>query len=414
MNVADLGNFLFARTPRIHCSGKSHHGWRGIFNNWKLNRCIKLAYGSKRLKWTKLVANFPLIQRINKTCPGDHVHEAWGVQRQGARRIFATSLEVHYPSLLCDEVADTIALALRERNIFPEPTLSLNQTARALSHVQAGTVKIPTYLPEYKCKVVTVWHNDLQIWPQQLLDLSLSKLLHEIQLGGEDMQHLCSGLQQQRQLKNLDICFNASDFANFIHDLVFPCVVHLKIFGMYWTELEVEKTMQAKHPLDASLAVPEQLRESVSYNLHTSEQDITLHRARYLAKWLKRAKELSADGRELKASMNPEVSAAVAGMRILVFEEPDMSVVDELKLGASLTGNMPPTNMLPGKFSPALATVEELQANAARIRPKLDHECMGSGDDHIVQVVWSKTLQEVERGWSVAAMRCSRHPTNFT
>ena len=144
-------------------------------------------------------------------------------------------------------------------------------------------------------------------------------------------------------------------------------------FWTVWTELEfVEKAMQAKHPLDASLAVPEQLRESVSYNLHTSEKDITLHRARYLAKWLKRAKELSADGRELKASMNPEVSAAVAGMRILVFEEmlrdcsfPDMSVADELKLGASLTGNMPPTNMLPGKFSPALATVEELQANAA-------------------------------------------------
>ena len=44
------------------------------------------------------LANFPLLQRINKTCPGDHVQEAWGVQRQGARRIFATSLEVHYPS----------------------------------------------------------------------------------------------------------------------------------------------------------------------------------------------------------------------------------------------------------------------------------------------------------------------------
>ena len=378
------------------------------------------AYGSKRPKWTKLVANFPLIHRINKTCPGDHAHKAWGVQRQGTKRVFATSLEVHYPTLLCKELAETIALALQQHNVFPAAPLSLNKTARAFSHVQAGTAKIPTFLPEYKCKLATVWYDNAQIWPQQQRDLSAAKLLHEIQLGGEDMQQLCNELQQHCRLKNLDLCFNVIDFSRLDQKLEFPCHVFLKVFCIYWDETEfVKEAIRAKHPLDVALAVPEQLREAVQYNLNTAEHDITLHRARYLATWLRRARELSADEKDLKASMDPEVAAAVSNKRILVFEEmlnacdfPDMSVVEELKVGACLTGSIPPTNMLPGKFTPALATTTEVQDNAARIRPKLDQESTGSGDDHVDQVVWSKTLEEVESGWLKGPLQKCDVPVN--
>ena len=91
---------------------------------------------------------------------------------------------------------------------------------------------------------------------------------------------------------------------------------------------------------------------------------------------------------------------------------PDMSVVEELKVGACLTGNIPPTNMLPGKFTPALATTTEVQDNAARIRPKLDQESTGSGDDHVDQVVWSKTLEEVESGWLKGPLQKCDVPVN--
>ena len=60
------------------------------------------AYGGKRPKWTRLAANFPQVATISKTCPGNHQHAPWGlVQTGAAKRVFATSLEVHYPQALC-------------------------------------------------------------------------------------------------------------------------------------------------------------------------------------------------------------------------------------------------------------------------------------------------------------------------
>ena len=93
--------------------------------------------------------------------------------------------------------------------------------------------------------------------PQQPLDTSSAKLLHEIQLGGDDMQQLCSELQQQSRLRNMDLCFNGADFSGFPQTLAFPCVVSLKFFGIYWDEAEfVKAAMQAKHPLDVALGSP--------------------------------------------------------------------------------------------------------------------------------------------------------------
>ena len=45
-----------------------------------------------------------------------------------------------------------------------------------------------------------------------------------------------------------------------------------------------------------------------------------------------------------------------------------MGVADELKCGSDLTGQIPYTGMLPGKFEPALITEKELSMNAARVR----------------------------------------------
>ena len=79
------------------------------------------AYGSKRPKWTKLVANFSDIERVDKVCPGDHQHEPWGIHLQGPKRVFASALEVHCPAQLfqlCDALAETIALACRNKELL--------------------------------------------------------------------------------------------------------------------------------------------------------------------------------------------------------------------------------------------------------------------------------------------------------
>ena len=371
------------------------------------------AYGSKRPKWTKLVANFSDIEQIDKTCPGDHQHEPWGIQLQGPKRIFATALEVHYPTQLCDALAETIALALQKQGIVPTAQFSLNKGARAFTNLQAGTSKVPTFLPEHKNRIVTIWYNDLQIWPHQLAIPPLSKLLHEIQVGGDDLQLLCKAVNEQCALRKLHVNVHECDVSVDASMFSFPCVVGLKIFGFFWSDIEFfEQALTSKHPLDVALALPCELREAVDYNLKTSAHEVALDRARFLATWAKRAKELAKDERKLKESMDPEVARAVSSKRILLFEEilkstsfPDMDVVNELKQGAELTGTVDETGMLPGKFIPALSTVEELRANAARIRPKIISEATGSGDSHIDSVVWTKTLEEVEKGWLLGPLQ---------
>ena len=55
--------------------------------------------------------------------------------------------------------------------------------------------------------------------------------------------------------------------------------------------------------------------------------------------------------------------------------------------------------MLPGKFSPALSTPEELNDNARRMRPLINAEAAGAGDDEIDRIVWEKSMEEVDKGW---------------
>ena len=163
------------------------------------------AYGSTRPKWTKLNANFVEISNVNKTCDGQHKHASWGLQQSGQRKVFATALEVHYPSLLCDAIAENIALALHRMGVVPATTQSVTQSARAFAHYQAGTTKIPTFVPEYKGKLLSLFLQGTRIWPLHLDTTNDLKLLHEVQVGGENMQQLHCKLLEQCKLKNMDV-----------------------------------------------------------------------------------------------------------------------------------------------------------------------------------------------------------------
>ena len=157
----------------------------------------------------------------------------WGVYLQGSKRVFATSLEVHYPTPLCDAPADTIAIALQKQGIVPTAHLSANQTARAFTNLQAGTSKVPTFLPEYKYRFATLWNNDVQFWPHQQAIPPLSKLVHDITVGGDDVQLLCKAVNEQCVLKKLEARLHERDFSGVSSLLHFPCVVCLKIYGIF-------------------------------------------------------------------------------------------------------------------------------------------------------------------------------------
>lgn len=365
------------------------------------------AYGSKRPKWTKLVGNVSEILGINLVCPGGHFHEPWGKQNKAGRRIFATALEVHYPTALCDAIASAFVAAFLTNGWSPQTVqpAHVNLAARIFSEQQPVTNKVLSFLPDYKHKFVQILHAGEQLWPFTPLSLEHTKLLHEFQAGGTDMQQLEKAVQLQLIQWKCDVFvdFHCNAFAQ----LVFPCTVVLQMFGKWWTEEEfVERAINARHPLSVEDAVPLPLLDAIDFNLKNTEHEIALFRTRFLAKWTKRASELHASELELKQSMDESVAKSVKSKRILLFEEmllecgfPDMGVVDELRKGAELVGEVPATNMLPCKVVPALSTTDELACNSKRVRHVVESDARGSGNAEVDQEVWSKTMEEVEKGW---------------
>ena len=107
------------------------------------------AYGSKRDKWTRLLANFVEIHQICLTCPKNHVHEPWGRVQFGAKRVFATSLEVHYPTGLCDAIAKAFCTHWASRGLQLSPYLPFNAFAQASSGRQPCGNKLPPLIPDF-------------------------------------------------------------------------------------------------------------------------------------------------------------------------------------------------------------------------------------------------------------------------
>ena len=79
---------------------------------------------------------------------------------------------------------------------------------------------------------------------------------------------------------------------------------------------------------------------------------------------------------------------------------PDMGLVDDLKRGFDLVGELPESGgVLPQKFVPATMAVAELSSNAARARFALKGSNASSGDPDLDTKLYQKTLDEVDKGW---------------
>ena len=119
-----------------------------------------------------------------------------------------------------------------------------------------------------------------------------------------------------------------------------------------------------------------------------------------------RAKELEGAEEDLRSHMDSTVERAIRGKRIALFAEmlefhdfPDKGVVDELLIGASLTGEVVETGTLPFEFTPALLTQEALKVQSELRRDGLLLEPKGSGDLEVDTEVWKQTLEARDRGW---------------
>lgn len=155
------------------------------------------AYGSARPKWTKLVANFAEVEQISGVCDGQHRHAPWGYEFKNGKRVFATALEVHYPTALCDEIAPTLFIALQRRGITATKQVPINLAARTLAQNQPATNKIAPIVREYKSKCIAIFFLDQCVWPSSHGFVKHAKVLQQVEMGCESLQSLVDCVREQ-------------------------------------------------------------------------------------------------------------------------------------------------------------------------------------------------------------------------
>lgn len=90
-----------------------------------------------------IAANFDEVRLISNVCPGNHYHEAWGVVAKGAnKRVFATSLEVHYPPLLCDAIVQAFLACFVKLGCVEVSRVLQNPAAQLLTGKQPRSSKV--------------------------------------------------------------------------------------------------------------------------------------------------------------------------------------------------------------------------------------------------------------------------------
>ena len=183
--------------------------------------------------------------------------------------------------------------------------------------------------------------------------------------------------------------------------------MQLKIFGFPLEPWDfVSKAIQHPHPFSVESCLPEVLQNAIVANVTLDAAVIAEQRCAFIKKWTARAIALKDDENLVRQSMDAIVDKCTKQKRILLFSEmlsdldyPDMGVIDELRSGSDLIGDIPVTGMLPGKLSIATQTASGLASRSKLMQKKLVHSMVSSGDESVDCAVWDKTMEEVEQGW---------------
>ena len=140
-------------------------------------------------------------------------------------------------------------------------------------------------------------------------------------------------------------------------------------FGLPWDyEGFIQKACETGHPAAKYSSVPWELSKAIEQQSLWSAEQLANYRIAWCRKWLKRCKELAADEEvDRNSNRSPHVAAATEGKRILLTQEilsdigyEDMSVLDLLRSGATLAGEVPKCPVFPRQFKPCLLTMEQL------------------------------------------------------
>ena len=393
-------------------------------------------FGGKRLKRTGIATNCENLGSYAIQCDGLHEHAPYEF-RDGQ---FDTALEAEYPKNFCEILVRGVAEHLQKLHQWGPLDLAkrvkLARSAAVATNQQPK--RMPQLVPEFQ-KVLQVRHvpravdisldskrntmqchnflcdNDeifipcqtrmLRRTPQKgctscgdstvaldLLQANVTQSLGDGMMATEDKTdkhcNQCAGVRQVKCDKEIE-----SDEV---------------IFGRFWSpESFLEQVALAGHPQHLMSGISDVMQVAVDANVHWSYHDIVIHRCKWFGKYLPMAAALKEKEAAILQDMPGPMRSIMSAKRIALLERilqdegyPDIGLVQDLKRGFDLVGELPTAGgMLPAKLVPATMAVGELAPNASRARAAMRTASASCGDPNMDEMLYQKTLDEVERGW---------------
>ena len=374
-------------------------------------------YGSKRDKWTRIVASFPEVLQMDLVCDRKHQHTGWGFTTDAAgRKIWATSEESQYPRKLCIALVQTILQVAANFGVIlkPEslheladhPLLMAKQSQLATGRQPRGA-KLPPMLPAFQQSAVFFAEG-----PSQIPCSLMAKLTTDITLRTETNQPVVvpKGSRFLRgNFVETEVHGGAEGSQQNKRKRDHECMWSYKVvFGLPWEcEQFIHKACLLGHPAKQNHAVPKDLKEAIAKHVEWSDKTLVEYRMHWCRRWLRRAKELEQAEKEDAAKRPAHVRTTTACKRLLLTEEmlesieyEDMEVLELLRCGSPLAGEIPKSCAFEECYKPCLLTLPQLQGDAAKRNQAILASCRSSGDAAVDRQLLEETEEEVKLGWA--------------
>ena len=186
------------------------------------------------------------------------------------------------------------------------------------------------------------------------------------------------------------------------------------VFGLPWEcEQFIHKACLMGHPAKQNHAVPKDLKEAIAKHVEWSDKTLVEYRMHWCRRWLRRAKELEQAEKEDAAKRPAHVRTTTACKRLLLTQEmlesieyEDMEVLELLRCGSPLAGEIPKSCAFEECYKPCLLTLPQLQGDAAKRNQAILASCRSSGDAAVDRQLLEETKEEVKLGWARGPFEC--------
>ena len=336
--------------------------------------CHACAFGSTRKKLTTfLVSDAALYEPLQRFCPGNHEHEAWGFDH--ATSTFNTAKEAEYPDGMCRTYADIVQQIVLQRGLHVHD-FNGKPTAAA-PQVQKRGRKVPQLVSEF-------------LWTKAVLVRNIPNVDNKKCLTQPhgDIPKGCKLLRTEAN-KGKD------------GDLT------LCVFGCFRTMQQfVDVSRQIWHPYDELKNLPDSLVRTLFWYLTTAPSAITKHRINCLTRWRTTEAKLRSLESELHGQMSEPVACVLRGKNILLMRQvaeemnwPDVNLFDEMTQGFELTGNFSACGIFKPQVNIPTLSVAQLKQNTKFLRPTILGRMRLTEASELQTELMEVTEMEKSKGW---------------